>query len=271
LAIEVIDIRRFEARDFEGLLEAESRAWETRLHWDYTASAQLIASCLAEKRLAGYAMVNHSRIQGYSFFICEGEKGLIGDLFVEPNGDICEHAILLLRHVLETVMATPGVLRVEAQLPHFSLEDLEACFAEHGFSTYQRKFMALPLVQPGWQTGTRVAGITPAIAHLRGCGEYLPQASRVALHRATRKLAAILALTRVRSGTAHIPQVAVAPEWQGQGLGTRLMESSFEELRRQGYHEISLTVTGLNGAAERLYERMGFQTFQTFGAYVWQG
>ncbi len=107
------------------------------------------------------------------------------------------------------------------------------------------------------------------IVHQRGCGENLPRASRVAIHRPTQKLAGILALTAVRPETAHIPQIAVAQEFQSSGLGTALMETSFEDLFRRGYQEVSLTVTDSNAGAVRLYERLGFQTFRTFGAFVW--
>jgi ribosomal protein S18 acetylase RimI-like enzyme len=105
--------------------------------------------------------------------------------------------------------------------------------------------------------------------HLRGCGEMLPEVSRVAIHRLSGKLAGILALTSVRPGTAHVPQVAVAAEFQRQGVALALMESAFSQLERQGYHEVSLTVTDDNRGALRLYERQGFETFRTFGAFVW--
>lgn len=325
MAVEIIDIRLFDAHDFTSLLEAESRAWRAGLRWDYTASARLIVSCLAEKRLSGYALVNERRIRGYSFFLYEGEKGLIGDLFVEPNGQTREQALLLLEHVIETLLGTPGLRRVEAQLPHFSLEELEACFSGHCFEVYLRKFMALSLaprpapsqlllvdrsargnaatklamdfsIEPWERRHDRqaaqllystyrhhvdaiindqyrsVSGTTRLIENivqLRGCGEHLSQASFVAIHRSTRKLAGILALTAVRPGTAHIPQIAVGQEFQGKGLGTVLLETSFEELEKQGYQEVSLTVTDLNLGAVRLYERLGFETFRTFGAFVW--
>ena len=111
LASEVIDIRRFEAADFARLLQAEERTWGDALRWDYAPSARIITACLADKRLAGYALVNQGRIEGYSFFVCEDDKGLIGDFFVIPNGGAGQ-APRLLEHVLETLLAIPGVRRV---------------------------------------------------------------------------------------------------------------------------------------------------------------
>lgn len=327
LASEVIDIRQFTARDFEPLLEAESRTWRETLRWDYTTSRRLISSWLDEKRLSGYAFLRDGQITGYSFFFYEAEKALIADLFVMPEEEQVGPARILLEHVIETLLATPGLRRVETQLPHFTFEQLEPCFRAHGFDGFLRRFMALSLATrrpdsavPGQEAGhptskaasvpgdfcvepwerkhdppaaallystygqhldsrindqyTSLAGATrliESIVHQRGCGQLLPQGSLVALHRPTRKLAAALAITAVRPQTAHIPQVAVAREFQRVGLGTALMETSFRELARLGHEEVSLAVTDLNAGAVRLYQRLGFETFRTFGAFAWEG
>jgi len=131
LATEVIDIRRFEPSDFLPLFQAEAQAWNDDLRWDHAPAARVISNCLADKRLAGYALVIGGRIEGYSFFLCESEKGLVGDFFVTPKYH--DQVLNLLTHVLETLTAVPGVQRVEAQLPHFSADELEPCFREHGF------------------------------------------------------------------------------------------------------------------------------------------
>jgi ribosomal protein S18 acetylase RimI-like enzyme len=330
LAIEIVDIRLVEARHFTPLLEAESSAWARALHWDYTPSVRLISACLTDKRLPGYALVSEGSVLGYSFFVYEGEKGLIGDLFVQPDSEIRSQASLLLENVIATMKATPGLSRIEAQLPHFATHELEGCFRAHQFHIFPRRFMALQLKTrptlgmrvpfclsvPSFQTPgsqTPVANgefvldtwqrkydkeaarllysvyrphvdalindqycslsgasrLIENIIHLRGCGENLERASRVLIHRGTQKLAGILAITGVRSVTAHVPQIAVASEFQNQGLGAVLMESSFRELEQLGYQEVSLTVTDENAGAVRWYNRLGFETFQTFGAFVW--
>jgi len=107
------------------------------------------------------------------------------------------------------------------------------------------------------------------IAHHGGCGEFLPQLSRLAVHRPSQRLAGIVGVTNIRPRTAHIPQVAVAAPFQARGVGSALMEAAFQDLVREGFEEITLTVTDRNGGAVRLYERMGFVTFQKFGAYIY--
>jgi ribosomal protein S18 acetylase RimI-like enzyme len=316
---EIIDIRRFGAREFGSLLESESRVWYASFHWDYTASSEIITTCLDERRLSGYALVEGGRIRGYCFFFHEGSKGLIGNLYVEPEGIGRDGVRLLLDHVLETMLATPGLRRVETQLPHYPLEALFPPFRARGFRGYQRRFMAMSLGDPAadspsaassppaslppdfsmipWEsqhdseaaqllyvsyrghvdaeindqytTPEGSARLVETILHHRGCGEHLPQASQVAVHRPSGKLAAVLALTSVRPTTAHIPQVAVAREFQGHGLGSAMMQQSFRALAQRGFREVSLTVTDSNDGAVRLYERLGFQSLSTFGAFIW--
>lgn len=314
MGFEIIDIRRFVAQDFAPLLDAESHAWREGLRWDFTSSARVVSTCLQEKRLSGYALVFQGKVQGYCFFFYDGEKGLIGDLFVDPSSAGLEQALRLLEHVIETLLATPGLRRVEAQLPHFGFEQLEPCFHTSHFEGYRRRFMALSLLHGPLAHAKRgssslndflivpwerkhdheaaelvydtycnhvdtiindqygsLAGATRLIEniiHQHGCGEYLPHLSHVALHRSSQRLAGILAVTAVLPDTAHIPQVAIARPFQGCGLGTLLMELSFEDLARQGYQQVSLTVTDQNAGALRLYERLGFETFRTFGAFV---
>jgi ribosomal protein S18 acetylase RimI-like enzyme len=339
LALEIIDIRRFNGRDFLPILRQEGKVWESELHWDYSTSEVTIVNVLEERRLSGFALADGGHIRGYCFFFYEGEKGLIGNLFLEPSCPQVEFAERLLEHSLETLLATPGICRVETQLPHFTFEALEPSFRAHGFAGFRRRFMIVSLrerssadlpAQAGRETapparsrgrGTEksalekvphergdfliepwerhhdrqaaqliyityrhhidatindqyaseagAARLIENIVHHRGCGEVLPGASLMAVHQPTRKLAGLLALTAVRPHTAHIPQVAVGPEFQGLGLGSDLMAAGFAECSRQGFEEVSLTVTDSNSGAVRLYERLGFQTFRTFGAFVW--
>jgi ribosomal protein S18 acetylase RimI-like enzyme len=316
LAPNIIDIRQFDAKAFRPLLLTESQVWNATLRWDYTSSMELVTTCLEEKRLSGYALVNQSHVCGYSFFFYEGDKGLIGNLFVEPGEGTCtDQARCLLDNVLETMLGTPGIRRIETQLPHYATKDLEPAFRARGFESFKRNFMAVSLAP--WRAEARraarplssefqmvpwerqhdreaarlvyltyrdhvdsaindqyssVEGANRLIENIvfhRGCGEHLPHASQVAIHRPSQKLAGILTITSVRAGTAHIPQIAVGNEFQGLGLGSAMMNVSFEALARRGYREVSLTVTEANSGAVRLYERTGFETFQTFGAFVW--
>ncbi len=59
-------------------------------------------------------------------------------------------------------------------------------------------------------------------------------------------------------GELHLGPIAVRADLRGQGIGTRMLEESFELARNEGLHAARLEVVDTNPGAQRLYERMGF-------------
>ena len=60
------------------------------------------------------------------------------------------------------------------------------------------------------------------------------------------------------AGEAHILNVAVAPDYQGQGLGRTFMQFLLETARHHGADTAFLEVRPSNRVALRLYDTMGF-------------
>ena len=146
--VEILDLRHFSSIDLRPLLEDETQVWANLLSWDYTGSADMILRYVDAKILPGYAAIDHGRIFGYAFFVYEGAKGVIGDLFVANGGrlpDPREVESRLLVHVIETLQQSPGVHRVEAQLLLHETGVVSQPFVEQGFHRHARLFMVLPL------------------------------------------------------------------------------------------------------------------------------
>lgn len=57
---------------------------------------------------------------------------------------------------------------------------------------------------------------------------------------------------------AYIYAFRVRPEHRGEGLGTLLLETVEEDLRRRGFKRVCLNVGRNNLDARRLYERLGY-------------
>ena len=146
--MEILDLRHFSSVDLRPLLEDETQVWARLLSWDYTGSAEMILRYVDAKILPGYAAVDRGRIFGYAFFVYEGSKGVIGDLFV-TNGarlpDAHQVELQLLTHVIETLQKSPGIHRVEAQLLAHETGVVSRPFLETGFQRHPRLFMVLPL------------------------------------------------------------------------------------------------------------------------------
>ncbi|MGA2356646.1 MAG: GNAT family N-acetyltransferase, partial [Terriglobales bacterium] len=151
--MEILDLRHFSSADLRPLLEDEIAMWGRLLSWDYTTSAEMILRYMDAKILPGYAAIERGNIFGYSFFVYEQNKGVIGDLFVRNGArgggreggahEIGQHEVeeKLLTHVIETLQQSPGIHRVEAQLLAQTTGEVARPFVQQGFSRHPRVFM----------------------------------------------------------------------------------------------------------------------------------
>jgi ribosomal protein S18 acetylase RimI-like enzyme len=146
--VEILDLRHFSSVDVRPLLDDEARVWANLLSWDYSGSAEMILRYVDAKILPGYAAIERGRIFGYTFFVYEGSKGVVGDLFVTDGNRLPnprEVEIKLLTHVIETLQQSPGIHRVEAQLLAHDTGSVAQPFLDQGFSRHPRLFMVLGL------------------------------------------------------------------------------------------------------------------------------
>jgi ribosomal protein S18 acetylase RimI-like enzyme len=130
-------------------MEEEVAVWRSTLHWDYRSSADMILRYADSRILPGVTAIERGRVHGYCFFVYEGSKGVIGDMYVENSvatGDR-RHAIEieLLEHSIGTLQQSPGLHRVEAQLLIHPTDHLIAPFLSEGFRRYRRLFLARPI------------------------------------------------------------------------------------------------------------------------------
>jgi ribosomal protein S18 acetylase RimI-like enzyme len=147
--VEILDLRHFASNDLRPVIEEEVAVWRNTLHWDYRASSDMILRYADSRILPGFAAIERGRVHGYCFFVYEGSKGVIGDLYVEDSNSTHERRrdieIELLRHSITTLQQSPGIHRVEAQLLIHPSDRLAEPFLTEGFRRYRRLFLTLPI------------------------------------------------------------------------------------------------------------------------------
>jgi len=104
----------------EPLIEEEKSRWQTLLHWDFGPSADLVLRYAALQALEGYALMDGADVVGYTYWVAEDHKGLIGDLYVRDAWRSPANENLLLEGALAQLRRSPWIRRVEAQLMHLS-------------------------------------------------------------------------------------------------------------------------------------------------------
>src|SRR5215510_13938520 len=96
----IVDLRQTTVRQIEPLLEEESLHWRDELHWDYRGALELIKRFLKAHALSGCVAYESGTAAGYTFYVMEDSKGLIGGLYVSPKFNQAAIAWRLLEEML---------------------------------------------------------------------------------------------------------------------------------------------------------------------------
>jgi ribosomal protein S18 acetylase RimI-like enzyme len=296
---------------FQPLMDEEEKVWMSDLRWDYSPIRQILVSFIKQKLLPGYvAVAGEKEPIGYTYFLINQAKGIIGALYVSKTSRFQEAVEELLSLAIVCLKDSQNIKRVEAQIMPFNNANFTAAFTQHGFSYYPRYYLNLDLgFAPKKIAFTSLGGIIPwdsacmeraAEMTLRSysnqtdaeiCEDYRTKAGCESYLRslvenpgcgifmpeasfmaldAQNALCGFVICCRISNGAAMIPQIAVHPSYQGRNLGNALMFRSFEQLRTRGFRTVSLTVTKKNRRAFDWYQRLGFRIQKEFGAYVWE-
>ncbi len=168
---EILDLRHFSSRELAAVLDVESTYWLKHLHWDYRTSARLLNQYLDSHSLPGYVATQEGKPVGYSYFVYEESKAVLGNVFAKMeeggDGDGREKRQIesrLLKHVFETLFSSPGMERIEAQMLVQATGAHTRQFEEAGFKIHPRLLMVRSL------RGPRVVPVVklPADLELRG-------------------------------------------------------------------------------------------------------
>jgi ribosomal protein S18 acetylase RimI-like enzyme len=149
--LEILDLRHFSARQLRPLLETESRLWEQRLRWNYQSSTELLLQYLDSRILPGFVALDRGRICGFTFCVYEGQKAVVGDAFATANdpAQVLQITQSLLHQLLQLLLHSPGIQRVESQLLLYDAGSIDEPFLTAGFTMYPRLFMEFDLQPTG--------------------------------------------------------------------------------------------------------------------------
>ena len=294
------------SRDLRSLLDEESEHWAEELLWDYSEVAAAVGTGLDRRTLAGQVVQDGPRAAAYCYYMIDGGRAIVGSLFAAGpfRGQGIEEG--LLDAVLCEAQSRPENDRVECQTLFSTASDADRRFARAGFTGRRRHYLVRGLSEPlavprhgfrlrplrredlgaaariihrshegsldaalnlTYATVPSCRGFVDTLVLRSGCGRYDPEASLIA-EGGEGGVGVILA-SHLSKTNGHLCQVSVVPETQSQGLGTVLVASALDVLRRQGLRTASLSVTVDNARAYVLYTRLGFRIRKEFAAHAW--
>lgn len=143
-SLEVFDLPQFRLAELESLLHEELATWKQRLFWNYKASSDLVGQFIDAHALQGNVLCREERPIGYSYYILEERKALLGCLFLVASEATEHNQQALLRAVLSAIRKRDQIHRIEAQ---FMLHDMPVALPpmHESVHIYERLFMRILL------------------------------------------------------------------------------------------------------------------------------
>lgn len=113
---ELVPLRTLGGRELDPLLLEETVEWQRELDWDFARSADLVRQFADMRSLSGFALMDRGEVAGYGYSVLEDHKGLIGDVYVRPQWRDGRNEARIFLAILDDLIGTPNVRRVESQL-----------------------------------------------------------------------------------------------------------------------------------------------------------
>ena len=168
MSLQLVDIRHLSGRELDPLLREETAEWDRELDWDFSKSADLVRKFADSHGLGGVALLDRGDVAGYGYTVVEDHKGLIGDVYMRPHWRTVEYEAQLFRVLLDALIGTSGVRRMESQLMLIGSVVAKVLQRERFVRLFERLLMSLDavaLLLPGKASTARRFRLEPWADH----------------------------------------------------------------------------------------------------------
>lgn len=296
-ALSCTDWRGWSAHRIAPLLDREARRWADDLHWDQRWTFTRLEEAREDGRLPGAVASNDvGDAKAWTYFLRHLDQFQVGTVVsesVEATNALVSHALASpLAEGASVVVFTPDAPGLTDALTSHGVrtEPYDYLVRDLPISGPQRGLGAIRPLDPvadadavaallgeAYRGTTFVRPFVPGgepdewsryvrqLIDTRGCGEFLPAASVLAMDLAAGGAVdgAVLATT-LSHDTGHVAQVAVASHARGRGLARELLEASLQACAMSGLTRVTLLVARTNVSARAVYAGLGFQSVGTF-------
>jgi ribosomal protein S18 acetylase RimI-like enzyme len=305
--LEPVNLETLGGGALEPLLTVERDDYLRAYRWNFDQSAALVNDLVSTRGLKGVALLAAGEPVGYSYFVLDNQKAIVGDAYVRAPYDTPGNERLLMAATLEAIRKLPSVRRVEAQ-PMM----LRYPYSHPRATRHERLYLELFLPEAEWppryelakgyrldtwswrheaaagrvlydayrghvdaQINDHYLGQASATEYLRnlvsypGNGKFQAEGSFMIEDLERDCVAAILCTSEIHPGTGHITQLCVDRSSRGVGLGRVLLYAALAYFTERRWRWATLSVTSANEIALEMYKRAGFAERSRLYAYVW--
>ena len=141
--VNIVPIANADLAGLERLFDEECAEWLDLLKWDYRGASMLIRDVARQHQLAGFVAVSGNTVIGFAYYVIEGGRCSIGDIYISKpwRGKGLDGELLIA--VLRKLDRLSRLRRIESQYVGFDNPDADHLFQERGFERLERSYMLL--------------------------------------------------------------------------------------------------------------------------------
>ena len=217
--IKLVPLADADLTNLEKLFDEECVEWLELLRWDYTGASMLIRDVARQRQLSGFVATIAGATVGFAYYLVEGRRCSIGDIYVSKNfrgNDIDRD---LASAVCDQLDAMARVRRIESQYVGIGTSKADAVFQSRGFERLERNYMLVELAEH-LPNKSEDAGSDESEVSIRGWqAADFSQATRV-IHRSYRAThdSRINSQYRTEEGCAELLTILTDHIWCGDFL-----------------------------------------------------
>ena len=144
----IVSLADAELRGLEELFDEQCSEWLSLLGWDYTGASRLVRDVARRRELAGVVALSGDVTVGFAFYVAEGSRCSIGDIYVSSpwRGLGIDRQMTI--GMLQAIEQLPRQRRTESQCVSIDNQASTEVFLERGFERFDRAFMRVDLKFP---------------------------------------------------------------------------------------------------------------------------
>ncbi|MEK6301583.1 MAG: GNAT family N-acetyltransferase [Acidobacteriota bacterium] len=143
--LEIVSLREAGFASLEPLFDEQCDEWLELLRWDYSGPSRMIRQVARDGELAGFAAMSGTLAVGFSYYVVEGGRGSIGDIYVSKSWRGLGIDRQMTAAMVDEMDHAPGVRRIESQCVSVGNEASTVLLEARGFERFDRHYMTMEL------------------------------------------------------------------------------------------------------------------------------
>jgi ribosomal protein S18 acetylase RimI-like enzyme len=143
--ISIVPIADTNLGALDKLFDEECVEWLDLLKWDYKGASTLIRDVARQRQLSGFAAIRGNIVVGFAYYVIEGWRCSIGDIYVSKSWRGSGIDRELAKTVLDQLDAVRRLRRIESQYVGLDNNEADIVFRQRGFERLERSYMVVDL------------------------------------------------------------------------------------------------------------------------------